>query len=1018
MSVPITQTEPEIKQKEIDSWLKKHKLKKTAINITKATNALRAEKQADALPAGTNVSHTGADVPRQVIYGEVKTGGTIVFLDSRGNNQLIDIVVAIATHEIQGVVALYLDDCQVLFQAGVDGWSASLRKPDGTIIPALNKIFLRVATGADDQFAIGDLIGQNPAKWTWDHKLSGVAHAYIILVWDAYLFGDGLPDISFRVQGKKVYDPRFPAVRYTATAALCIADYLCNSRFGVGVDYAARIDEGSLVDAANVCDELVTLQSGGQEYRYTINGYFSTDESHGNILERMAAAMGGHITYSNGKWKFWPAKWRAPTLVITEDDFRSSIKMQTMVTRNDIFNAVRGTYVSAAKDFIETDYPPVKNSYYRDLDGREIFENIDFHFVTSTPTCQRLAKLELERIRQGIQLELDVSPKMFQAQVPENIAITYERYGWVEKPFEVTKADFVLKQSSGDAQELVVSLNLRETAEGVFTWNYWEETTTDVAPNTTLPSPFGVPNVTGLALESGTAALYRRGDGTVAPRIKVSWTAFNDFFLTSGGTVEIQYKPSSASDWLSEAPVPGSSSVAYISDVQDGIYYDVRARAVNTFHTASDWTTVSSHFVVGKTAPPADVTGFAAVVSEYGIQLAWTNVSDLDLKHYRIIEGSSEGSGTVVFQNLGTRVSLDLRAAGTHTFWIRAVDTSNNLSLNVASVSIVITAPQIPGGSTTATISGPDVILDWAEAINNTWAIDVYNIYYGDTFETSTLLVNTKATLFQTRVNWQGPRTFWIEPRDIYGNVGAATSVALNIESPGPVIQLVANVVDNNVLLKWNEPTVTGLPIAKYIVGKGDEDDAYEDTEVIGDALGTFTVVFELISGRYGYWVEAVDTAGNAGTPTKVIAIVNEPPDFELAADYQAKDGTTLLNVVERPSGRIIGPLNTLRTWRNHFEIPGWTSPQDQIDAGFPYFAQPTREYGRWEKITDLGTTLENVLIHLSFDREDIVAGVDLTYKIAYSEDDVSYVEEENVFAVLATSVRYIRIRMDFGTVP
>lgn len=1011
MSVPIVIKEPTIKSSDIDSWLKKHKLKKTQINITKATNALRAEKQADAIPIGKDVSYTGADAPRQIVYGECKMGGTIVFLDSRGNNQFIDIVIAIATHEIQGVTKLFLDDCEVLWQVGSDGWSASLRKPDGTIIPALNKIFLRVATGADNQSSILDLVAQNPGKWTTDHKLSGVAHAYLILVWDGFIFGDGIPDISFQVQGKKVYDARYPATRYTATAALVIADYLTNARFGVGVDYASRIDEGSLVDAANVCDETVTLQDGGTEYRYTINGYFNTDESHQNILERMAAAMGGHITYCNGKWKFWPAKWRAPTLTLTEDDLRSSVRMQILAGRDDIFNGVRGTYVSAAKDFTVIDYPPVKNSSYAVIDGDEIYENIDFHFVTSTPTCQRLAKLEIERVRQGIQVEVEVAPLAFQLQVPENVMLTIDRYGWVDKPFEVVRADF-LRRDSGGSEEIVVALSLRETAEAVFEWNYWEETIGDVAPNTNLPSPFTVPAPTNLQLASGTAELYLRGDGTVAPRVRVSWDTFSDFFITSGGKVEVQFKLTSESMWIDATTVPGSSTVTYLADIQDGSTIDVRIRSVNTFGNQSDYVTVTNHFVVGKTAPPADVTGFAAALTEYGIQLAWTNIPDLDLGFYEIREGVSWTAGLVRFQNKATRVALDLRATGTHVFWIRAVDTSGNYSLNSASVSITVTAPTLPGA--TSAFAGPNIVIDWEDAIGGSWAIDGYTIYEGDVFASSVIVAFAKSTIFSEKVTWLGLRRYWIEPRDIFGNVGAAFSLDINVLAPNKVTNFSPTVSDNNVLLRWTAPAASTLPVEYYIVRRGDE---YLTSTVIGSFTGTFCAIFELASGQYTYWVEAVDTAGNHGAAAFVTTAVLEPPDYELKADVTFTNGDTLLNVLER-DGRIIGPVNTSRTWAQHFIVSGWSTPRDQIDAGFPYFIQPTRDYGRWEKIYDLGTTLNNVLIHLSFNRQDLVGAQPLTYKIGYSTDAVSYTEASDVFGVLASAVRYIRIRLDFGTVP
>ena len=999
---------------DVSNYLKKKKLKKTVANITQATNAVRAQKRAELLPKGRDISGVSADAARLVIYGECVVGGVITFIDSRGNNQYLDLIVSIAAHKIDSVQKLILDnEYEVVFNTGSDGWAKTIRnRVSGEVVTAVDDfIFMRVATGADDQSAILDLAALNP-KWSADHKQSGVAHAYIILVWNAEIFGDGLPEISFQVRGKEVYDPRVPENRYTATASLCIADYLTNTRYGMGIPYS-RIDETSLIAAANVDDELVDLQGGGQEYRYTINGYFEMGgQTHVAVLERMCAAMGGSINYANGKWTFWPAKWRTPVIDITEDDLRGPIKMQTMVSRDAIFNCVKGKFISSAQRYIETDYPAVKNSTYMSLDGEEITQYLDFPFVITAATCQRLAKLELERNRQGIQIEIVVSLKVYQVLTNENITITLSRYGWVAKPFEVVACDFILSETN-DSPEVLVQLSLRETAEGVFTWNYWEETTVDVAPNTNLPSPFSSPTISGLALESGTTVLYIRGDGTIAPRIKVSWSALTDFFLTSGGKIEIQFKKSEDSLWIDSNTIPGSSTTTYVTDVQDGVYYDVRARAVNAFGYPSEWAEVVNHFVVGKTAPPSDVTGFDSRISDYGISLAWNKVGDLDLKEYEIREGSSWDSADIISRVKSTSINLNIRAAGTYTFLIKAIDTSENYSTNADSEVVTIIPPTVSSAS--FSIQGTDVSIDWAEAILGSWAIDTYDIYYGDVFATSTFLLSTKATAAKFTVSWLGNRRFWIVAHDIYGNTSTEISLDVTVSGPNPVINFIASVIDNNVLAKWFEPTASTLPIVKYVIKKGA---VYGSAETIGEVFGTFTVLFELLSGTYTYWIEAVDSAGNHGSPLGTTVNVNEPPDFQLIATVTLEDGDTLTNCREDPSGIILGPINTDITWEDHFAVQGWSTPQDQITAGFPIFIQPTKDYARWEKIHDLGVEVNNVLIHLVYTRSDISGTGPFTPKIAYSEDNVTYTEESNVAAVLAPAVRYIRIRMDFGTVP
>lgn len=1013
MTVPYKLPEIKVKRSEIDKWLKERKLSRTKVTVTRATNALRAEKRRDALPLGRDVSFVGADNPRLVVYGRARIGGTVVFMDVRASNRYIDMVVTWTTHDIEALDEMYLDEALVVFGDSPDPrWAIWFTLPDGsTVSQAYRKAFVGPFGGTDNQVAQADLVANNPSKWTSEHRLRGVSGAYILLVWDSFVYGDGIPEMSFVIRGKKVYDPRSETTYYTDNAALCAADYLMNTRYGVGVP-ASKIDMDSLADAADICDETVSINGGAAtEKRYTVNGAFTTDESHGRVLERMAAAMGGQITFSNGLWKFWPAVWRTPALEITDNDLRSSVNMQTLASRDDIFNAVRGTHVSRARGYIETDYPSVINTNYANTDGETIYENIDFHFVTSSATCQRLAKLELERMRQGIQVEIIVSLKAFSAQTPENVYLTLERQGWVNKPFEVVKADFIMNRG-GDSPEILVALSLRETASGVFDWNYGEQTVGDLAPNTNLPSPFSISLPSNVALASGTAELYIRGDGTVAPRIKVTWDEFADFFVTSGGQIEIQKKPSIDSNWVHEALVNGASTIYYIPDVKDGIYYDVRVRSINAFGGQSDWVTILNHFVVGKTAPPSDVTGFTVLQTEYGLQLNWTSVEDIDLSYYEIREGASWDAGTLVTQIDSTRLVLDLRAASTYNFFIKSVDTSENYSVNATSAVSVVSAHTIPSAS--YSIVGPNLVLDWDEAIGGSWAISDYLVTFGNTFNTSTLVASTKASAYTLTVDWLGARRFWIQPRDVFGNLGTPFNVDVTVAAPNMPSNLRPEVIDNNVLLRWSTPSPSTLPVVKYVVRKGD---TYAYAETIGDDFATFAAIFELLSGTFTYWVEAVDSAGNSGPAANTSAIVNEPPDFELISD-QVLSGGQEINVVESPAGTVVGPFDNTQTWEEHFLNNSWDSPQDQIDAGYLYFLQPEATYGRWEKTIDLGTTLNNILLHLSYTRTDILGSQTVTPKIAYSTDNVNWTEVADVFSLLATSVRYARVRIDLGTVP
>src|SRR5690606_38983946 len=126
---------------------------------------------------------------------------------------------------------------------------------------------------------------------------------------------------------------------------------------------------------------------------------------------------------------------------------------------------------------------------------------------------------------------------------------------------------------------------------------------------------------------------------------------------------------------------------------------------------------------------------------------------------------------------------------------------------------------------------------------------------YGDSWETAVSVGSTKTTTYVATVDWGGVRRFWVAAIDVAQNYGVPVSVDVAIESPGPVGGLVASVIDNNVLFRYQAPTTGTLP-------------------------ATFATMFEDQSGTYVYWIAAVDTAGNVGEPQSTQAQVDQPPDY------------------------------------------------------------------------------------------------------------------------------------------
>jgi hypothetical protein len=212
---------------------------------------------------------------------------------------------------------------------------------------------------------------------------------------------------------------------------------------------------------------------------------------------------------------------------------------------------------------------------------------------------------------------------------------------------------------------------------------------------------------TGLVLTSGNATVLVQQDGTIVPRILTSFTASTDVRVTG---YEIQYKVSTDSTYQSIAPLIGRDQTSvYISPVTDGITYDVRVRAATPFGVYSAWVT-DSHTATGKTAEPSDVEGFSASQNGDVIVFQWQGVTDPDLSNYEIrygpIDSTWENANPLITAGSGTNITTAASQPGTWDFFIKAIDTSGNESLNATSYRLTITTDNI-------VLFGTDEAPDW-----------------------------------------------------------------------------------------------------------------------------------------------------------------------------------------------------------------------------------------------------------------------------------------------------------------
>ena len=220
---------------------------------------------------GLAVTLKGEDLPLPVVYGQQRVKPIRVYAETRDvsdglPNELIYMAMPLCHGEVDSIGEMHING-EPLAESKFN----NTRNREWLILD-------EVYTGTDTQAADSTFVSETQ-DWTSSHQGRGVAYAALKMVmpdWgEKNPFLGGMPEFSWLVRGQKVYDPRLDSTQtaisgsgshrsndqstweWSDNPALCIMDYLTNSRYGKGLAYS-RIDITSFAAAA---DDFETSQS-------------------------------------------------------------------------------------------------------------------------------------------------------------------------------------------------------------------------------------------------------------------------------------------------------------------------------------------------------------------------------------------------------------------------------------------------------------------------------------------------------------------------------------------------------------------------------------------------------------------------------------------------------------------------------------------------------------------------------------------------------------------------------------
>jgi hypothetical protein len=207
-----------------------------------------------------------------------------------------------------------------------------------------------------------------------------------------------------------------------------------NLAVGRGVP-PARIDLDSFMDAANLCEEAVSLSAGGTEPRYRFDGIFDEGEDGGSVLTAFNASMHGILRDNGGNLALSVLHddLASPVMTLTEADVMGPFSWEQTQPLDQHRNIVRGKYTdpSDASLFQLVDYPQASIT---SPDGIDRILTLDLPGVQSVTQAQRLAKQALERIQYGGVFTVPLNAKAWGLLIGDLVEFDFSPLGWSAKP--------------------------------------------------------------------------------------------------------------------------------------------------------------------------------------------------------------------------------------------------------------------------------------------------------------------------------------------------------------------------------------------------------------------------------------------------------------------------------------------------------------------------------------------------------------------------------------------------------
>lgn len=307
------------------------------------------------------------------------------------------------------------------------------------------------------------------------------------------------------------------------------------------------------------------------------------------------------------------------------------------------------------------------------------------------------------------------------------------------------------------------------------------------------------------------------------------------------------------------------------------------------------------------------------------------------------------------------------------------------------------------------------VVLSWAKCPDLDWSHT--EIRQGADWASGVLMVKSKTTNHNAGWLLSGVHHFHVRHVDMSGNYSAVTaSVSITINAPNAVNVIRKDMAANVLSMAWLEAK-TSQPILRYEYWYQKAGTPLSESIYYGSAGsdGRNDLIRFPSAGEKVVYVIAYDLAGNASTPMSFSVYSTLPDDFVLASgydeDWQVDEIVNGL-VMGGTMGDIYLPVNTAETWGEHFSARGWNTAQDQVNAGYPIYIQPTPLTASHTEEHDIGKVIQSAQIVVTPTytvlSDSAVAHIQIYYRAAPT--DAWETQGIDIAAATALNVRYVKV--------